>query len=556
MKLKFLTVFFLFYFSTLFVSIVSAPEYYCENRIYDPDKLLKMDEIKTLCLKIKNPADFMISIQRKLSDPKAQNAHTEDTRRQFSAMCSKLHLCRDGTIISLYTEDHKSRIYVGSKIKNSIPIRAREQLLYNEKSTLQGGNYSRAFHNIVDGLVNQFYHSYRNNNLKFTNYNPRSHNIYNHNQQEKINTSNNMPVVLIVTVMVVILLCLCLFMTMKQNEEESNKVPESRNNYRQREYDNEEKQEIREHMNFLTRILNDIKNTPNKTLQIDFCLMCMESFIPNKDNYNTTVRRFDCGHLFHYECVSEFNMCLMCKGCKEPVSTPQVNFNPNIPQQNYNQNNYNHTSNNNIPNFNDIQQAANQNHIQAPNQNYQQFPNQNYQQIPNQNYQQIPGQQLIYTPNQQINYNYQTNSNPNYVPYNEQNVHGAPQILNRDFKYFITEQNVVKFIENFKEIYDEEDLKQYQRENPKEIQKMQSDHGVGVSSLWGYAAAAGVGGLIGYGIGSYNNNSTNHNQNNHHYNNNNNYNNNQYNNNYNNNYENVAENDNDDYDGDAGEGDW
>jgi len=84
----------------------------------------------------------------------------------------------------------------------------------------------------------------------------------------------------------------------------------------------------------------------------------------------------------------------------------------------------------------------------------------------------------------------------------------------------------------------------------------------GSAALWGFAAGAGIGGLIGYGIGSSNN----HYQqpqvvNNNYYGNNSggdsnhhyqqaNYNNQQYNNSNNNN------NENDDYDGDAAEGDW
>ena len=517
----------------------SNPEYFCENRIYDPNEYLKMNDIKSLCLKIKNPAFFMINIQKHSSDP------NDNSRRQFSTMCTKLHLCKNGAIISLYVDDHKSVIYVGSKVHSQIPIKMRTEILNRDQTKLhlRNGKFGLAAEKIVEELIDKFYSSLKNSNLKFPNYNVKNK-YYDNNEQKNINTNNNVPVILSVFIIMGLSLCLFYLVAQKCNEIESSK-PSLREDHIN--YNNEEKEEIREHLNFLNKILFDIKKTPNKLIQIDFCLLCMENFIPNKDNYNSTVRKFDCGHLYHYECAAEFNACLMCKGCKEPSQNfiSQQFTQQQYPQQQYPQQQY--------PQQQYPQQQYPQQHY--PQQTNIYNPNQYAQNIPNTTpYPQsnIPTFNEISPQINPIQNNNQASSYPNLSPSFQTN-----QFVSQDFKYFVTEANVLRLIENFKEIYQEQNLKKYYSENTQEVQKMQSDHGVGFSSMWGVAAGVGIGGLVGYGLGSYMNsgqNNTNNNQNFSNYPSHHNYNNSDYKNN--NNYNNVADDDVDDYDGDAAEGGW
>jgi len=142
--------------------------------------------------------------------------------------------------------------------------------------------------------------------------------------------------------------------------------------------------------------------------------------------------------------------------------------------------------------------------------------------------------------------------NHNIIQVNDPTQLNLPQNNTPDFRYFITEAQVYAFIQNFKEIYNEEDLKEYHQGNKKEIEKMQADHGEKGSSMWGIVGAGAVGGLIGYGLGSYNNHSAQHTN----YPNQSNYPNSYPQTNPNNTQYQKASDDVDDYDGDAAEGDW
>jgi len=248
---------------------------------------------------------------------------------------------------------------------------------------------------------------------------------------------------------VVFLLCLCYFLRARENEVEEEDFEKESHNY-------ESSLEIREHMNFMLKILNDIKRTTTKTLKINFCMMCMADYVPYTDTLNTTVRRFNCGHLFHHQCISDFNECLLCKGRGHQVGSNYSAYNSPIP------NNVDYKNNS------------------------------------------IPTTPQYNTPNNTWGYGTQNNNmvtgNSSYNGYTNPNNTNFCQ-NNDDLFYLITEMQVINFIENFKEIYEEDELRQYSRENPKDVQHLQqSEQGF---SMWGLAAGVAVGGLVGYGLGSY-----------------------------------------------------
>jgi hypothetical protein len=300
---------------------VAFSQYFCNKKIYDPDKSLTMDQIKEICTRIKTKK-IIVSIQKQLNG----SSFYEDTRRNFSTLCGPLKMCRSGVMISIYINNRKSLIYVGSKIKMRISISKRKEIMSKEKDLFAKGDYYNSILNIINSINNEVSTNYLFTNNR--NPNMRRRNVY--RDSNNLSLTTILLVIFFVIFLLFLIICICVLM---KKEEESEKAYD--HGYHVREND----EDLKEHMRFLNKILYDISRTSSKSLNIDFCLLCMENFVAYKDNFNTTVRRFECGHLFHYQCIYNYNECLLCKGLPQQQFT-QINSQPQnsqlnqFPQQN------------------------------------------------------------------------------------------------------------------------------------------------------------------------------------------------------------------------------
>ena len=396
------------YFPHLVVSLtyllIIKSQYFCFNKINDSDKFFSVDQIKNICLRIKN-FKFIISIQK---SPNNNNLPSEDIRRQFSLMCRPLNICKSGVMISIYVNSKKVTIYSGSDVKTSLSNQKKKQLILNEKSLLTKGDYYKSIMNMIDNIKTQIPMKMLNN-YKFH---------ANGSLKTKIRGVKNrkfsgMVIFLIIFSLICIGLCLIILIRSFSNEYKNE-------NYNQKQFYNDN---LKKHMDFLSKILYDFRRIPDKTLQINFCLMCMEDFSINKDSLNTTVRRFYCGHLFHFQCIKTFHECLMCKGllnCTPNFNTPLANAEHNDLADN------------------------------------------------------------------------KSNEYKNYIN------------VSNPFLFIITEREVVNFMQNLRDIYDDEELNYYYKQNTKEVENISKEHGI---SMWGLVAGiatgAVIGGLVGYGVGGY-----------------------------------------------------
>jgi len=479
------------------------------------------------------------------------NTPLEETKRTFYDSCKDNHVrknvCKDGLLVNIYVGLHKIFIFSGSVVLHNVAnSKFKDKVIEEMKPYVRRSDFYNSFITAIDSLNKEVHFKGANpnvnNNIRNTNINTFHHNN-NHghfltNKPPKHKNNNDMPrnnnIAILISLIgiVALIVCICYFITAKTNDKSETPEDEKRNNNyayeNEPKYNKKEVDEIREHLQFLMKILDDIKTAPNQTLQIDFCLICMKNFDTRKDN-NITVKRFPCGHIFHHECCEEYKVCLLCKG---------------DPNQNINTGN----QNTNIPNYNELNN-------QIPPQNNNQLIN--FNNNINQNQPQLNNNPYLNNNNYQPQY-----SNFSYV--NPNNVNNAI-VLNCQ----INEPQVRRFIQNLKDIYELESLKAYHTQYPKEVEKIRyveknscnnkDSKDDGSAALWGFAAGACIGGLVGHGIGSSNNHHQPQVVNNNFYGNNHsgasnqnyqqaNYNNQQYNNNNNN--------DGNDYDGDAAEGEW
>ena len=390
------------------VLVIIESQSFCNKRIYDPTKFFSLPQIKILCLSIQT-SKFIVSIQKNPSDSNS----LEDTKRQFSSLCGFLNICKSGVMISVYIPSKKIIIYSGSKVKTSLSTERREQIILKERDLLIKGDFYHALINIVstikrelpetsDSVIKRYFGSKTTNN--------------------DIHSSGIWIAALILGLVsaIVYLLCCCCFISNIVSERWKNSLLDKINN---EDY-------ITQHIYFLSNILCGIKKTPERTLEISSCLVCMEDLFSSQNRVKTSERRFECGHLFHYKCIQKYNECLMCKGL---ISTPSI-----------------------------VTPVINLNHEDQLKTNLTPCNiNSNYTKIPN-----------------------DYNTNP--------------------FVCTVTEREVVNFLNNFSVIYDQHELKDYYKKNPQEVEAISKEHGL---SMWGLAAGVAggvaVGGLVGYGIGTY-----------------------------------------------------
>ena len=100
--------------SALAFLLIVESNYFCNDKIFDPNNLLTIDQIKTLCSGIQKSI-FIISLQK---EPRLNYSTNEDTKKLFHSMCKTIKLCKSGVIISIFPKIVE--IYSGSEMKSKL----------------------------------------------------------------------------------------------------------------------------------------------------------------------------------------------------------------------------------------------------------------------------------------------------------------------------------------------------------------------------------------------------------------------------------------------------
>ena len=288
-------------------------QYFCGKKIYDPYKFLELNQIKGLCSKI-NKNKFILSI---LENPSIGISISEDSTRLFLNLCKSLNICNSGILISFYFGENSLFIHNGPS--NNISIGKINQIIKKGINFLSRGDYYSSLINIINSIK-----KYSSKNLKLnpSHIIPIQNNAMISIQTKKIykNSFYNSQLFYII-VLILIILTTLIFILIACYLIKCDTDDEKERNYQFEQ--NRIEDNIMEHFNFIKKILYEIKKTSENKIQINFCLVCMENFSTQKDSFTTTLRRFQCGHFFHFQCIYECNSCILCIGFTDNMDSDE-----------------------------------------------------------------------------------------------------------------------------------------------------------------------------------------------------------------------------------------
>ena len=335
----------------LIYSILSQVNFYCDNKIYSDRDLLTQDEIIKLCHKInKNNQRYSILISNSpyytqfLND----NYFTEQCQTFFDDYNKDkengISFCVFITSFTFNNAQGKIRIISGHKVLHKVNNNNRNIILNIMSSYLKNKMFFKAFDKAIDEFNDYLYegHSFlfkfffyfllplliiiglyyyffiykkneennlllnNNNNINIT---PQYQSLIDDDNNNNNNNNNNMHIQM-------------------ENYPTYNEVINSNPIYN--------------HILFLENLLNQLKYLNPQVITIDKCLICLKQIVINFNNnyyqgqqiemtnfdtqignYNSNINinyfdknntRFSCGHIFHNECLRNFNLgkCIIC----------------------------------------------------------------------------------------------------------------------------------------------------------------------------------------------------------------------------------------------------
>ena len=338
---------------SLIYSILSQVNYYCDNKIYSDLNLLTQDEIIKLCHKINNNNQrYSIFISNSpyyiqfLND----NYFTEQCQNFFDNYNKDkengISLCVYITSSTYNNAQGKIRIISGHKILHKVNNNIRNTIINIMASYLKNKFYFKAFDKAIDEFNDYLYegHSFlfkfffyfliplliilglcyyffiykkkEQNNLLLNNNNnnitltPQYESLIDDNDNDNNNYHNNMHIQM-------------------ENYPSYNEVMNNNPIYN--------------HILFFENLLNQLKYLNPQIITIDKCLICLKQIVINFNynnyyqgqqiemynfdtpigNYNNNINnnfydknntRFSCGHIFHNECLRNYNLgkCIIC----------------------------------------------------------------------------------------------------------------------------------------------------------------------------------------------------------------------------------------------------
>lgn len=279
----------------------------CQSQIYDSYGKIDMTNPKftTLCNLLLNKSNTLFI--RITDDVSHQGEHydvyfNQDNDQMFTRICK---YCSSSILLSVYFNPKKIRLTVGSEVDKRMNNSFKNSIMDVMKPHLKANDYNTAFILAINKINEKVPNSY----------------VVEH-VQETHSRGGFSGLSIFIMLMICICCIGCIVCYIKKSQEEITDVQHVPLVESQDEY-----QPILIH-NHMEKLLNIVKfrirPVSPPIIQIDECTLCCELLNPNWEadyrNNNTNsyflIRKFTCGHHYHSNCLTKFNVnsCFMCEG--------------------------------------------------------------------------------------------------------------------------------------------------------------------------------------------------------------------------------------------------